>query len=532
MWHDPASNMLVYDPLPAVGAALVERGQGAVKLHNGYVALPNSLYNLQLLTWLGQKTLQPMAGYDWPRRLDLIKQPFYAQRVAANFMALHPRCFNLSDMGVGKTMAALWAADFIMRQVTVGRFRCLIVAPLSTLQRVWADAIFNHLLGRRSCVVLHGTPEQRIKLLAEDHDFYITNFDGLAVGAPAKRLEEGRSFFAALEQRADITMAIVDEASAYRDPGTRRHLVARRLVASHPYLWMMTGTPTPNGPVDAYGLAKLVNNAHGETLTSYRDRVMMKISQFKWVPRAGAMTEARKLLQPAVRFAIEDCMDLPPCTTQQREVEFSPEQAKAYNAMKRDLQVTIKGGRAVTAVNEAVLRMKLIQISCGAVYGPDREVNRIDAAPRINALREVLEQTTSKIVVFAPLTSVLHMLSKELSDWSREIVNGSVSLKDRGDIFTRFLKEEHPRILLCDPATMSHGINELVAAQVIVWYAPVDRTELYLQANKRIDRPGQGKPTTIIQLASTPIEREIYRRLAANEGLQGAMLNMVKETRG
>ena len=120
------------------------------------------------------------------------------------------------------------------------------------------------------------------------------------------------------------------------------------------------------------------------------------------------------------------------------------------------------------------------------------------------------------------------MLHKELEGWSREIVNGAVPLKARGEIFTRFFKEKDPHILLCDPATMAHGINELVAAQVIVWYAPTEKTELYLQANKRIDRPGQTKPTTIVQLASTAIEREIYRRLGANESLQGAMLGMVR----
>ncbi len=524
MWHDRASNMLIYDTPHA--DAIVERAQGGVRLHNGYVAVPGSLYNLQLLNWMKLPVIPPMEGhYDWPAKPGI--RPWAHQKLMSNFLALHPRAFNLSDMGTGKTSSALWAADYVIHQVQT-EFRCLIVAPLSTLQRVWADAVFQNFLGRRTAVVLHGSPEKRLKLLAEKHDFYIINFDGLAVGAPSGSRDSGRSLFRALEERTDIKLVIVDEASAYRDPSTRRHAVARRLLARRPYLWMMTGTPTPNGPVDAYGMAKLVNNAHGESMTGYKDRVMFRVSQFKWIPKTGAMAEARRLLSPAVRFAIEDCVDLPPCTTQMRDVEFSPEQTKAYEAMKRDLTITLKDGRPITAVNEAVLRMKLLQISAGAVYGPDREINKVDSAPRINALKEILEQTESKVVVFAPLTSVINMLNRELKDWSREIINGEVSLKRRGEILTAFLKEKDPHILICDPATMAHGINELVAAQVAVWFLPVDKTELYLQANKRIDRPGQTKATTIVQLASTPIEREIFRRLEANETLQGVLLGMVR----
>ncbi len=522
LWHDQQRNLLVYDsPQPDRLAAL----PGAARLHNGYVVVPPTLYNLQMLRWLRHPVIEPLRDYDWPGKY----KPFEAQRVTANFLALNPRAFVLSDMGTGKTLASLWAADHVMSQYPRGQCRCLVVAPLSTLQRVWADAIFQALLGRRTFVVLTGDARKRQELLAQEHDFYIVNFDGLGIGAPSDPRNPPRGLFAALEQRKDIRMALVDEASAYRDATTKRHRVARRLLATRDYLWMMTGTPTPNGPTDAYGLAKLVNNAHGESFTSFKGRVMYRVTQFKWLPRAGAMGEARKMLQPAVRFAIEDCVDLPPCTLQMREVEFSPAQKQAYDALKRDLVLSLKSGKTVTAANEAVLRLKLIQVSCGAVYGEDHEVHHVDAAPRLAALREVLEQTRDKVIVFAPLTSVISMLYKELKEEvSCAIINGTVSLKERNAVFSAFQESEHPRVLLADPQTMSHGLT-LTAAATIVWYGPVDRTELFLQANKRIDRPGQTKATTVVQLASTPVEREIYRRLAANEQMQGVMLRIVRE---
>lgn len=508
MWFDAQRNLIVYDT-PG-DDRIIESVPDAVKLHNGYVAAPATLYNLQLLRYLGFPTIQPMdVNYDWPGRYT----PFMAQRVTANFLSVHPRAFVLNDMGTGKTLAALWAADFVMRS-NVG-VRCLVVAPLSTLERVWADAIFQNFLGRRKVVVLHGSSAKRRELLDTEADFYVVNYDGVEV------LQRE------LGARLDIRMCIVDEASAYRNRTTERHRLARRLLASKDYLWLMTGTPTPNGPTDAYGMAKLVNNCFDEGWQSYHDRVMMKVSMYKWVPKTGAHAEAHKLLQPAVRFAIGDCVDLPPCTVQARDVELSSAQATAYKAMKRDLQIMAAKG-PITAQNEAVLRLKLLQISCGAIYGADREIHHVDAAPRIKALREIMEQCNEKIIIFAPFTSVVHMLHRELKkDYSVEVINGEVPASARNRIFSAFMDELHPRVLVADPGTMSHGLT-LTAASTIVWYAPTDRTETYLQANKRIDRPGQTKATTIVQLAATPVEREVYRRLEANETMQGLVLQLAK----
>lgn len=508
MWFDAQRNVIVYDTPRA--EEIASSVPGSVRLHNGYVASPATLYNLQILRYLGFETIQPMdIAYDWPGRYT----PFNAQRVTANFLSVHPRAFVLNDMGTGKTLASLWAADFVMR-CNVG-VRCLVVAPLSTLERVWGDAIFQNFLGRRKAVVLHGSAAKRRELLATDADFYIINYDGIEV------LERD------LAARGDIRMAIVDEASAYRNRTTSRHRLARKLLATKDYLWLMTGTPTPNGPTDAYGMAKLVNNCFGEGWGSFHDRVMVKISQFKWVPKQGAHEAAHKLMQPAVRFAISDCVDLPPCTVQSRDVELSPEQSKAFKTMKQDLVLQAAKG-PITAANEAALRLKLLQIACGAVYGADREIHKVSAAPRIKALREIMDQCNEKIIVFAPFTSVVHMLHRELKkDYSVEIINGQVPAGQRNKIFADFMDSPHPRVLVADPGTMSHGLT-LTAASTIVWYAPTDRTETYLQANKRIDRPGQTKATTIVQLAATPVEREIYRRLESNETLQGLVLALAK----
>ena len=41
---------------------------------------------------------------------------------------------------------------------------------------------------------------------------------------------------------------------------------------------------------------------------------MYQISRFKWIPRPAAKDDVFKALQPAIRFAKDQCLDLPPVT--------------------------------------------------------------------------------------------------------------------------------------------------------------------------------------------------------------------------
>jgi SNF2 family DNA or RNA helicase len=521
-WHDQASNVMVWDTARADEFA--PYFHGAKRLRNGYLAAPADLYNCQVAQHLKLPTI-PFVDqtYDWP-----IKRPWRPrehQKIMTEFMVQNPRCFNLSDMGTMKTLSTLWAADYLMQRQP--GLKTLIVAPLSILQRVWGDAITQHFLGRRTFTIVHGSAKKRRELLQKNTDFYIINHDGVGIGASYTKHKlrlEGLSHDIA--NRADIQIVAIDEASAYRDGTTRRHRIARAVLAHKSYLWPLTGTPTPNGPLDAHGLARLVNGAFGESYNAYKNRVMYRVSQFQWVPRVGSHEEAHKLLQPSIRYEMRECTDVPPCTEQMRDVELSDEQRKLFKELKRDLTLQMERG-TVTAVNEAALRLKLIQISCGAVYDMEHRATRVDCAPRLAVLREVIEEAARKVIIFTPLTSVVHLLYGELKEYSRAMINGEVPVKARDEIFQQFQSSADPQLLIADPATMSHGLD-LYAASVVVWYGATDRTELYLQANRRIDRPGQVVPTTIVQLAASPVEREIFRRAATNTSMQGAILDLVR----
>jgi SNF2 family DNA or RNA helicase len=528
-YHDRTRNLLVYQTRgPFIDQQLVQAVPEAKQINGKYFAVPCNLRNSQILRLFDYPVPPVMDSYDWPRHPS-IEHPYETQKLAANFMLLHPRSFNLSDMGTGKTLAVLWAADQLMRWQP--GLKALIVCPLSIMQRVWADAIFQNFLNKRTFTILYGTAEKRVQELGRAVDFYVCNFDGVGVGAHTRKRFELDGFSKALSERNDIKLAIIDEASAYKDSSTKRHRIARIVFGQKPYLWLLTGTPTPTAPTDAYGLAKLVNNAMGKSKQTFQMETMYQPfpQSFKWLPKRDGYDKARALLRPAIRVAIEDVWDGPEMTTQVREVPLTDEQKKLMLALKRDFIVQVKSGAAIQAVNEAAARIKFIQISLGAIYDAGHKAHGIDAKPRYEELTRVLEEAPGKCLIFAPLTSVINLIYNNISKrWPTEIVNGEVSQRQRSDIFRAFQSTEKPRIIVADPGTMSHGLD-LFAARTVIWFGPTEKPELYAQANKRAHRPGQKFPVTIVQLVSNPLEREIFRRLENNLVLQGALLDLVKQ---
>lgn len=529
MFLSEKHNVVVYPDIEA--ARLKAQIASATVLDATTAALPYSIADMQLARLCGLPALSPIErDYDWPCDPTIFpKGPKSHQRVMASYMTLHPRCMNLSAMRTGKTMATAWAAEYLMEEGLVGRV--LVICTLSNIERVWGNALYRHFLGKRTLSVLYGSREQRLAKLETPADFYIINHDGIKLGCgKGPRGFVAGPLVAALQARTDINCVIVDEATAFKLASTDRFKALRAIIEKKPYVWLLTGTPTPNAPTDAHAFQKLLRPATTESLMSFRGRTMLRVSQFKWIAKREAPEIVSKFLQPAIRFAREDCIDIPPIQIEQVECELSPVQAKAYKQMKDELSITVAKGEKINAVNEAVLRVKLIQIALGAVYGPDREVHSTDARPRLDLLLDMLEECDSKVLVFAPLTSVVNLLYREIkkAGFSVEMVTGEVTSATRTKIFSAFETADDPHVIVADPGTVAHGLD-LSTASTVIWYGPTDKLEIYQQANARIDGPNQVRKQVAIQIASTPVEREIYKRLDEKRTLQGAILDMVRQ---
>jgi superfamily II DNA or RNA helicase len=291
---------------------------------------------------------------------------------------------------------------------------------------------------------------------------------------------------------------------------------------------MMTGTPASQSPVDAYGLAKLVNpEGVPKFFTAWRDKVMNKITMFKWAPKPDAKNLVHDALQPAIRFTKAQCLDLPPVVTVTREVALTPQQAKYYNLLKDSMMIHA-AGETISAVNAAASVSKLLQISCGAAYTDDHEVVEFDASPRMSVIEEILEETDRKVLIFALFRSSIdalhtHLLKKGIS---AECIHGGVTPTKRADIIRRFQTEADPRVLVMQPQASAHGIT-LTAADTVVFYGPLMSVEQYVQCIARADRKGQDSDkVTVIHIEGSPIEKKMFKALQSNVSSHSLLTEM------
>jgi SNF2 family DNA or RNA helicase len=294
-------------------------------------------------------------------------------------------------------------------------------------------------------------------------------------------------------------------------------------------MWMLTGTPASQSPTDAYGLAKLVNpTSIPKFFGAFRDMVMFKITQFKWIPKPESEKIVHTVLQPAIRFTKEECLDLPEMTYTSRHVPLTVQQEKYYDLIRRDMLV-VAAGEEITTVNAAANLNKLLQLSCGAVYSDTGEVVEFDASNRINALKEVIEEASHKVLVFVPYRHAIHIVTQALQDAgiTAEIINGAVSASKRTDIFDRFQTEPDPKVLVIQPQAAAHGVT-LTAANIVVWFSPITSVETYLQANARVHRAGQHNPCTVVHLQGSPVEKKMYKMLESKVDIHTKMIDLYK----
>jgi SNF2 family DNA or RNA helicase len=257
---------------------------------------------------------------------------------------------------------------------------------------------------------------------------------------------------------------------------------------------------------------------------------MMQVGMHKFIAREDSYDQARAILQPSIRLPRRAFHDLPPSIPVPYKVPFSKEQEQFYNQLKKEFKLVMQQSKGeITAVHEGALRLKLLQISAGAVYDADKKVHYIDATPRVNKLREIIHECPDKLLVFASFTSVLTLLYNTfMKEVPCAVVSGGTPRRLREKAFSDFQdREDGIKVIFADPRTMAHGLT-LTRGTHTVWYGPIDSNEVYTQANYRVDRPGKTKDTYAVQIGSSPVEWEIFARLEARQNMQGAMLRIME----
>lgn len=485
------------------------------KLADGRTVLPHTPFHTRMLRAAGHDIPNPMElYYDFPGG-----PPFQVQRRSAEMLVENPRAYLLNQQGTGKTKTALWAWDYLNRCGEAGKL--LVVAKLSTLNFVWAREIDRTLLGRRAVVLGSdkGMPKkQRLKLLDDkEADIFVINHDGLKV------------IHDELAARTDIDTLVLDELAVYRNNSDRARGM-RGFARRFKQVWGLTGSPMPNEVTDVWGQCKIITP---HTTTKYfkscREALMYRVDQFTWRPKPEATERALAMMQPSRRYSLDDVIELPDIIHRTVECALSSEQEKAYNEFRAKLAIMVQQ-KQITAANAGAMANKLLQISGGYVYSEAPAYVCLDARPRLNLLRDLIEENERKVLVFAPYRHMVAEIGKFLNSKEGLGANSTAIIGDKGrdEVLFKFQDTSEYKALISHPGPIGHG-NTLTSADLIIWYSPIADYDVFDQANFRIRRIGQAHKQQILYLVSTPAERRMYGILRRKENIQNGFLAMVEE---
>jgi len=204
-------------------------------------------------------------------------------------------------------------------------------------------------------------------------------------------------------------------------------------------------------------------------------------------------------------------------------VQLSEEEQEHYEALKRDLVLTVGDGE-ITAANAASLSGKLSQMANGAIYDDSGEVHHIHDR-KLDALEDLIEAANGKPVLVAywfkhDLARITERLRKLRIPFSRLDDSDSIRRWNRGEI----------PVALIHPASAGHGLNLQAGGSTLIWFGLTWSLELYQQTVARLWRQGQTSDTVVVQHIVTKgtIDNRITKALSQKEHTQTALIDAVR----
>ena len=439
-------------------------------------------------TLAGLRGPQGLAAVDAGPDLRATLRPY--QQIGLRWLHLLSRlrlgaCLA-DDMGLGKTIQVL--ALLLVRKRAEGPAPSLLVAPASLLAN-WAQEAARFAPGLRVLVAhtsahsaeqpaeaLGGLSAERLAAV----DLVITSYGSL------------HRF--AWVQATHWRLAILDEAQAIKNPGTRQTKAAKTVKAGSRLA--LTGTPIENRLGDLWSIIDFVNPGllgGAKPFASFAKRL---------ADSPGGYAPLRRLLQPYIlrRLKTDKAVisDLPDKIEQNAYCGLSRKQAALYQQAVGDLTKALDEGLEGVARKGLVLafltRFKQICNHPSQWLG-DGGWAEADSGKlaRLRELAEVIAAKQEKMLVFSQYAEATEPLAAFLgSIFGRDgcVLTGATAVKGRQALVARFQEDETVPFFVLSLKAGGSGLNLTAASHVVHfdrWWNPAVES----QATDRAFRIGQ-----------------------------------------
>ena len=425
------------------------------------------------------------------------------------------------EMGTGKSKVLI---DNIAMLYNAGKINgALIVAPKGVYKNWFDQEIPNHMPDYIEKIVGLWKTDPKAKdlqpLFKTGAELHI-----LIMNVEAFSTKKGVQF-AERFLNSHKTLMAIDESTTIKNPGALRTKTIVSLRPLTKYRRILTGSPVTKSPLDlftqCYFLDPYLLDQSSYYVFRTRYAVCRKINvsgrQVEIVVGYRNLPELSEKLKPfSYRVLKDDCLDLPKKTYMKRTVELTAEQKKVYKQMKQEA-IAFLNGKMVTSATVITQLMRLHQITCGHFKSNDGTVQDLKNN-RISELLDIIQEVEGKAVIWAhyrhDIEKIVEAISKKYGENTVVTYYGDTTTDDRQKAIKKIQDENSPvRFIIGTPQTGGYGIT-LTGASTMIYYSNGYDLEKRQQSEARIDRIGQKRPMTYIDImAEDTIDDKIVKSL-------------------
>ena len=449
----------------------------------------------------------------------------FAHQLKALEMSWDKKVFAyFMEMGTGKSKVLIDNMSILYDKGLING--ALIIAPKGVYKNWFDSEIPTHMADHieKTMVLWESTAgkskEKELNtLFKSSYDLHI-----LIMNVEALSTKKGKQF-AEKFLNCHKTLMAIDESTTIKNPGAARTKNIIALGKNVLYKRILTGSPVTKSPLDLYTQCWFLDPwlLDQQSYYSFRTRYALtrKINvsgrQVEIVVGYRNLGELSDKIKPfSHRVLKDDCLDLPPKTYMKRTIQLTEEQRKVYKQMK-DIALATLNGKLTTTHNVITQLMRLHQITCGHFKSDDGQTQKI-ASNRLDELMDVLSEMEGKAVIWAhyryDIEVIVEAIKKEYGDNSVVTYYGDTTTDDRQKAIKLIQNPESPvRFIVGTPQTGGYGIT-LTGASTMIYYSNGYDLEKRQQSEARIDRIGQEKPMTYIDIiAEGTVDEKIVKAL-------------------
>ena len=450
---------------------------------------------------------------------DFKTKPFDHQRKAF-YMSRDKKAFALlMEQGTGKTKVIIDNAAYLYAK---GEITSIVVIAPNGVHRNWLKEIDIHMPDwciRNSFYYSSGMNKKRIEeydaVLGSSECLKIFTFNVEAFTSP-KAIYYMQKILV-----SNKVMLVVDESSRIKRPGAKRTKIITKFGKQADYKRIMTGTPVTKGPEDVYSQFKFLDHQvlGYDSFYSFRARycVMGGFENKQIISYQNVDELTRNIEGHSFRVLKKDCLDLPDKIYQRHYVEMTAKQKKIYQNMKKSFVAELEG--QMIEAPEAITRLlRLQQILCGWFPSEDG-VSQIDEQnPRIEAMKEILSDIDSKVIIWARFKADLRAIERALGELAVSY-HGDVSSDAREVAVDRFQNDPKIKYFIGQPQSGGIGLT-LTAADYVIYYSNSFDLEQRMQSEDRCHRIGTKNNVTYIDIETRKsVDSKIIQALREKKSL-------------